>query len=95
MTQNEFIKKFEVITNDNLVNGINVEDFDYPIQMSYINHQSDEIVTEYVSVIGFDDNDFYIDFCDDCTSYIEDLNCNSEDAWDLLWDIVLEYFNYK
>lgn len=33
MTQNEFIKNFEVITNDNLVNGIDVEDFDYPIQI--------------------------------------------------------------
>lgn len=95
MTQNEFIKNFEVITNDNFVNGIDVEDFDYPIQMSYINHQNGEIVTEYVSVLGFDGYDFYIDFNDGCTAYIEDLGYNSEDAWELLWDLVLEYFNYE
>ena len=94
MTRNEIIKNFEVITDDNDVNGINVEDFDYPIQMCYINHQNGEIVTEYVSVLGFDDDDdFYIDFSDGCTAYMEDLDCNTEDAWDLLWDIVLEYFN--
>lgn len=96
MTQNEIIKKFEVITNDNVVNGINVEDFDYQIQMSYINHQTGEIVTEYVSVLGFDDDyDFYIDFSDGCTAYIEDLSCNTEDGWELLWDLILEYFNYE
>jgi hypothetical protein len=95
MTRNEIIKNFEVITNDNAVNGINVEDFDYPIQMCYINHQNGEIVTEYVSVLGFDDDDdFYIDFSDGCTAYMEDLDCNTEDGWELLWDLVLEYFNY-
>ena len=96
MTQNEIIKNFEVITEDNLVNGINLEDFDYQIQMCYINHQNGEIVTEYVSVLGFDDDDdFYIDFSDGCTAYMEDLDCNTEDGWELLWDLVLEYFNYK
>lgn len=96
MTQNEIIKNFEVITEDNLVNGINLEDFDYQIQMCYINHQNGEIVTEYVSVLGFDDDDdFYIDFNDGCTAYMEDLGCNTEDGWEILWDLVLEYFNYK
>lgn len=93
MTRNEFIRNFEEITDDNLVNGIIVEDFD-PIQMNYI--QNGEIVTEYVSVLGFDDvDDFYIDFNDGNTAYMEDLDCNSEEGWELLWDLVLEYFNYE
>ena len=95
MTRNEFIRNFEEITEDNLATGIIVEDFD-PIQMSYINHHYGEIVTEYVSVLGFDEDDeFYIDFSDGCTAYMEDLDCNTEEGWELLWDLVLEYFNYE
>jgi hypothetical protein len=60
--------------------------------MCYINYQDDEIVNEFVEILGFEDGDFYTDFCDGCTSYEEDLECNSEDAWDLLWSAVLDYF---
>jgi hypothetical protein len=59
--------------------------------MCYINYQDDEIVNEFVEIIGFDeDGDFYIDFCDGCTSYEEDLECNREDAWDLLYRAILD-----
>jgi hypothetical protein len=59
--------------------------------MCYINYQDDEIVNEFVEIIGFDeDGDFYIDFCDGCTAYEEDLECNREDAWDLLYRAILD-----
>jgi hypothetical protein len=60
--------------------------------MCYINYQDDEIVNEFVEILGFEDGDFYIDFCDGCTSYEEDMECNCEGAWDLLWSAVLDYF---
>jgi hypothetical protein len=60
--------------------------------MCYINYQDDEIVNEFVEILGFEDGDFYTDFCDGCTSYEEDMECNCEGAWDLLWSAVLDYF---
>jgi hypothetical protein len=51
--------------------------------MCYINYQDDEIVNEFVEILGFEDGDFYTDFCDGCTSYEEDMECNCEGAWDL------------
>lgn len=90
MTQKEFIKKFEQICLKNFINAINTESWTYGVQMCYINHQDDEIANEFVEVIGFDENgDFYIDFCDGCTAYEDDLECNREDAWDLLHSAIL------
>ena len=82
MTQKEFIRKFEQICQTNCVNAIDTENWTCGVQMCYINHQDSEIANEFVEVIGFDaDNCFYIDFCDGCTAYPWDLDCNCEDAW--------------
>ena len=91
MTQKDFIKKFEQICQKNCVTAISTENWTYGVQMCYINYQDDEIVNEFVEIIGFDeDGDFYIDFCDGCTAYEEDLECNREDAWDLLHCAILD-----
>ena len=39
---------------------------------------------------NFDSNgNFFIDFEEtQCTAYEEDLECNSNDAWDYLWDTI-------
>ena len=93
MTQKDFIRKFEQICQTNCVNAIDTENWTYGVQMCYINNQDNEIANEFVEVIGFQDGDFYIDFCDGCTLYEEDLDCNCDDAWDLLWSAVLDYFD--
>lgn len=91
MTQNEFIKKFEQVCRKNETSGFAVIDCDQGVEMSYENHQTDEIVVEMVDAVGFDENgDFNIVFSDGCTAYDEDLECNSEDAWSLLWSLLLE-----
>jgi hypothetical protein len=91
MTQKDFIKKFKQICQKNSVTAIDTENWTYGVKMCYINYQDDEIVNEFVEIIGFDeDGDFYIDFCDGCTSYEEDLECNREDAWDLLHSAILD-----
>lgn len=91
MTQKDFIRKFEQICKKNDFKFIEANDWTYGVQMCYINNQDDEIVNEYVAEIGFDvDNAFYIDFCDGCTSYEDDLECNREDAWDLLYRAILD-----
>lgn len=90
MTQKDFIRKFEQICQKNDFKFIESDDWTNAVQMCYINNQDDEIVNEYVTEIGFDvDNDFYIDFCDGCTAFEEDLECNREDAWDLLYRAIL------
>ena len=95
MTQKDFIKKFKQICQKNCVTAIDTENWTYGVQMCYINNQDSEIVNDFVAEIGFDvDNDFYIDFCDGCTSYEEDLECNCEDAWDLLWSAVLDTYGH-
>ena len=91
MTQNEFVKKFEQICRKNEVSGFVVSDCEHGVEMSYENHQTGETVDEFVDVVGFDeDGDFDIDFSDGCTAYDEDLECNIEDAWSLLWSLLLE-----
>lgn len=92
MTQKDFIRKFEQICPKNCVpTAIDITDWNNAVQMCYINYQDDEIVNEFVEIIGFDeDGDFYIDFCDGCTAYEDDLECNCDDAWDLLWSVVLD-----
>ena len=93
MTQKDFIRKFEQICQKHDFKFIESEDWNYGVQMCYINGHHNEIVNEFITEIGFDvDNDFYIDFCDGCTAYEEDLECNCEDAWDLLWRAVLDAF---
>lgn len=90
MTQKDFIRKFEQICQKNDFKFIESDDWTNAVQMCYINNQDDEIVNEYVTEIGFDvDNDFYIDFCDGCTAFEEDLECNRKDAWDLLHSAIL------
>lgn len=90
MTQKDFIRKFEQICQKNDFKFIESDDWTNAVQMCYINNQDDEIVNEYVTEISFDvDNDFYIDFCDGCTAFEEDLECNREDAWDLLYRAIL------
>ena len=91
MTQNEFIKKLEQICRKNEVSGFVLTDCEHAIEMRYENCQTGEAVDEFVDVVGFDeDGDFYIDFSDSCTAYDEDLWCNSEDAWSLLWSLLLD-----
>lgn len=92
MTQKEFIRKFKRICQKNCVNAIDITECNNGVQMCYINYQDDEIVNEFVEILGFEDGDFYTDFCDGCTSYEEDMECNCEDAWELLWSVVLDYF---
>ena len=93
MTQKDFIRKFKQICQKNCVTAIDITDCSNGVQMCYTNFQDDEIVNEFVEIIGFDeDGDFYTDFCDGCTSYEGDMECNCEDAWDLLWIAVLDYF---
>jgi hypothetical protein len=91
MTQKEFIRKFEQICQKNDFKFIEAMDWKYGVQMCYINNQDDEIVNEFVAEIGFDvDGAFYIDFCDGCTAYEEDLECNREDAWNMLHGAILD-----
>lgn len=91
MTQKDFIRKFEQICQKNDFKFIEADDWKYGVQMCYISCQDDEIVNEFVTEIGFDvDNDFYIDFCDGCRAFEDNLECNCEDAWDLLWSAVLD-----
>lgn len=92
MTQKEFIRKFKQICQKNCVTAIAITEYNNGVQMCYINYQDDEIVNEFVEILGFEDGDFYTDFCDGCTSYEEDMECNCEGAWDLLWSAVLDYF---
>jgi hypothetical protein len=96
MTQRDFIRKFKQICKNNCVTAIDTDNWTNGVQMCYVNYHNDEIVNEFVEIIGFDEyDDFYIDFRDDCTSYEEDLECNCEDAWDLLWRAVLDHFELE
>lgn len=90
MTLKDFIRKFKQICQTNCVTAIDTEN--WTVQMCYINYQNSEIVNDFVEVIGFQDGDFFIDFCDGCTLYEEDLDCNCDDAWDVLWSAVLDHF---
>lgn len=91
MTQKEFIRKFKQICQKNCITDISTKNWTYGVQMCYTNYQDDEIVNEFVEIIGFDEYDeFYIGFCDDCTAFEEDLECNREDAWDLLYRAILD-----
>ena len=91
MTQNEFVKKLEQICRKNEVSGFVVKDCEYGVEMNYENHQTGKTVSEFVDAVGFDEHDdFYIEFSDGCTAYDEELWCNSEDAWSLLWSVLLE-----
>lgn len=92
MTLKDFIRKFEQICQTNCVTAIDTENWTCGVQMCYINYQDSEIVNDFVEVIGFQDGDFFIDFCDGSTLYEEDLDCNCDDAWDVLWSAVLDHF---
>lgn len=93
MTQQEFIKKFGVICDKNHTTAINLEDMDNAIQMRFDNYQYDEVINDYVSDIGFYEGDFYIIFSTSCTAYEDELENNTEDAWEMLWEAVLDYFD--
>ena len=92
MTKAEFIKKFKEFLYENAMSGAILDRT--TISMCFENYQDGEIQTDYVSLVGFDeDDDLFIDFMDtNCTAYSDELDCNSNDAWDLLWNaILIEY----
>lgn len=94
MTQQESINKFGVICDKNHTTGINLDDMDNAIQMRFDNYQCDEVINDYVSEIGFYEGDFYITFSEShCTAYEDELESNTESAWEMLWEIVLDYFD--
>lgn len=96
MTQIEFILNFKRLCEKYEITGVCLTDLEYTPQMCYVNYQDNEIVNDWVSLVGFDDDgDFYIDFLDtDCTAYEEDMEyCNCEDAWDILWNAVATYLD--
>lgn len=94
MTKAEFIKKFKEFLYENAMSGA-ILDRTTSISMCFENYQDGEIQTDYVSLVGFDeDDDLFIDFIDtNCTAYDEDLDCNSDDAWDLLWNAILTEYD--
>ena len=92
MTKAEFIKKLKEFLYENAMSGAILDRT--TISMCFENYQDGEIQTDYVSLVGFDeDDDLFIDFMDtNCTAYSDELDCNSNDAWDLLWNaILIEY----
>ena len=96
MTQKEFIKKFETVCIRKGIIGVFVKDWECAYKMCFENYQSDEIESDFVSEVGFFDGDFYITFSESiCTAYEDELECNSEDAWQLLWDRMLEHFGIE
>ena len=96
MTQQEFIKKFEIICIRKGFDSVFTEDWEYTCKMCFENYQDDEIETDFVSEVGFYNGDFYITFSDSrCTAYGDELMCNSEDAWQMLWERIIEYFGIE
>lgn len=94
MTQQEFINKFGIICDKNCTTEINLDDMDNAIQMRFDNYQCDEVINDCVSDIGFYEGDFYITFSEShCTAYEDELESNTEDAWEMLWEAVLDYFD--
>ena len=94
MTQKEFIKKFEIICKKRGTIGIYLDDCEYSFLMSFDNLQEGEIENDFVSVVGFEDDDFYITFSEtQFTAYEDELEHNSEDAWEMLWKQILEKLN--
>lgn len=93
MTQKEFIQKFKTNICEKYNTTCVVISEDYQTQMCYVNHQDGEVVNDWATIIGFDEEgDFFIDFLDtNCTAYEEDMeDCNTEDAWDLLWEAITD-----
>jgi hypothetical protein len=94
MTKAEFIKKFKDFLYENAMSGA-ILDTSTTIKMCFENCQSGDIENDYVSLVGFDeDDDLFIDFIEtNCTAYTDDLDCNSDDAWDLLWNAILTEYD--
>lgn len=94
MTKAEFIKKFKEFLYENAMSGA-ILDRTTSISMCFENYQDGEIQTDYVSLVGFDeDDDLFIDFMTtNCTAYTNELDCNSNDAWDLLWNAILTEYD--
>jgi hypothetical protein len=94
MTKAEFIKKFKDFLYENAMSGA-ILDTSTTITMCFENCQSGDIENDYVSLVGFDeDDDLFIDFIDTrCTAYSDELDCNSNDAWDLLWNAILTEYD--
>ena len=93
MTKAEFIKKFKDFLHEKAISGAILDTSS--ITMCFENYQSGGIETDYVNLIGFDeDDDLFIDFTStNCTAYTDELDCNSDDAWDLLWDAILTEYD--
>lgn len=98
MTKQDFIKKFKVLCKENFVQDICMENWDTAIELNYTNtfHSDSTVEKGTISMIGFDHyNNFYIEFCDtDYTAYEEDLDNNSDEAWDLLWRLFNEFMEF-
>lgn len=94
MTKAEFIKKFKSFLWEKSMSGA-ILGSTTSISMCFENCQSGDIENDYVSLVGFDeDDDLFIDFIEtNCTAYTDDLDCNSDDAWDLLWDAILTEYD--
>lgn len=94
MTKAEFIRKFKDFLYENAMSGA-ILDTSTTIKMCFENCQSGDIENDYVSLVGFDeDDDLFIDFIEtNCTAYTDDLDCNSDDAWDLLWNAILTEYD--
>jgi hypothetical protein len=94
MTKAEFIKKFKNFLYENSLSGA-ILDTTTSIKMCFENYQSGDIENDYVSLVGFDeDDDLFIDFIEtSCTAYNDELDCNSDDAWNLLWNAILTEYN--
>ena len=94
MTKAEFIKKFKSFLWEKSMTGA-ILDSTSSISMCFENYQSGDIETDYVALVGFDEeDDFFIDFMTtNCTAYTDELDCNSNDAWDLLWEAILTEYN--
>lgn len=93
MTQKEFIQKFKTSICEKYNTTCVAISEDYQTQMCYVNHQDGEVVSDWATIVGFDEEgDFFIDFSDtNCTAYEEDMeDCNTEDAWDLLWEAMTD-----
>lgn len=93
MTKTEFIEKFKGFLYENAMSGAILTTTS--ISMCFENYQDGEIQTDYVELVGFDeDDDLFIDFIDTrCTAYSDELDCNSDDAWDLLWNAILTEYD--
>lgn len=92
MTQQEFGLAFNKLLTEKNIKAINTSNCPEVSEelMLWYNPQQDEFNNDFVEEVGIDDSttDVYITFDNGCTAYSEDLEHNSDDAWDMLWDAI-------